>query len=41
MWSCPGQDKKTDGYAAVQIAFREVPERKVSKPQVGHLKKAR
>jgi large subunit ribosomal protein L3 len=32
--------KSTDGYAAVQIGFREVPERKVTKPQVGHLKKA-
>lgn len=30
----------TDGYVAVQIGFREVPERKVTKPQVGHLKKA-
>jgi large subunit ribosomal protein L3 len=30
----------TDGYTAVQIGFREVPERKVTKPQIGHLKKA-
>jgi large subunit ribosomal protein L3 len=32
--------KNTDGYAAVQIGFREVPERKVTKPQIGHLKKS-
>jgi large subunit ribosomal protein L3 len=30
----------TDGYTAVQIGFREVPERKVTKPKIGHLKKA-
>lgn len=32
--------KSTDGYEAVQIGFSEVPERKQSKPQLGHLKKA-
>jgi len=30
----------SDGYEAVQIGFREVSERKVTKPQVGHFKKA-
>ncbi|MEK6273239.1 MAG: 50S ribosomal protein L3 [Actinomycetota bacterium] len=29
-----------DGYAAVQLAFGEVPERKLSKAEIGHLKKA-
>lgn len=28
-----------DGYAAVQLAFAEVAERKLNKPQLGHLKK--
>ncbi|HNP59419.1 MAG TPA: 50S ribosomal protein L3 [Nitrospirales bacterium] len=32
--------KSTDGYEAVQIGFDEVPERKQSKAQLGHLKKA-
>jgi len=32
--------KTTDGYEAVQIGFREVPERKLTKPQLGHLKKS-
>ena len=30
-----------DGYEAVQLAFEAVPERKLSKPEVGHLKKNR
>jgi large subunit ribosomal protein L3 len=29
-----------DGYSAIQIAFEDVPERKVTKPEMGHLKKA-
>jgi large subunit ribosomal protein L3 len=29
-----------DGYSAVQLAFDEVPERKLSKAELGHLKKA-
>src|SRR5438105_14453234 len=29
-----------DGYTAVQLAFGEVPERKVNKPERGHLKTA-
>jgi large subunit ribosomal protein L3 len=29
----------SDGYEAVQIGFRDVPERKLTKPQIGHLKK--
>ena len=31
---------ETDGYDAVQLAFEPVAERKLSKPEVGHLKKA-
>ena len=31
---------ETDGYDAVQLAFGAVVERKLSKPEVGHLKKA-
>lgn len=29
-----------DGYSAIQLAFNEVPERKLTKPELGHLKKA-
>jgi large subunit ribosomal protein L3 len=29
-----------DGYEAVQLGFEEVPERKLTKPQLGHLKRA-
>ena len=29
----------TDGYNAVQVAFEDVPERKLNKPKLGHLKK--
>lgn len=29
-----------DGYAAVQLAFGEVPERKLNQPELGHLRKA-
>jgi large subunit ribosomal protein L3 len=32
--------EETDGYDAVQLAFEPVAERKLSKPEVGHLKKA-
>jgi len=31
--------EETDGYEAVQLAFEAVPERKVTKPRLGHLKK--
>jgi len=31
---------ETDGYEAVQLAFGAVEERKLSKPEIGHLKKA-
>jgi len=34
------RDADRDGYAAVQLAFGEVPERKLTKPELGHLKKA-
>ena len=34
------RDPERDGYAAVQLAFGEVPERKLTKAQLGHLKKA-
>jgi large subunit ribosomal protein L3 len=40
---CPVVQVKTadvDGYDAVQLAFGEVAERKLSKPEAGHLKKA-
>ena len=39
---CPVVQVKTadaDGYDAVQIAYDEVAERKVTKPELGHLKK--
>jgi large subunit ribosomal protein L3 len=39
---CPVVQVKTtaiDGYDAVQLAFDAVPERKLSKPELGHLKK--
>lgn len=32
--------EERDGYDAVQLAFEEVAERKISKPELGHLKKA-
>src|SRR5439155_20347017 len=35
----PLKTEATDGYEAVQLAFDEVPERKVTKPRLGHLKK--
>jgi large subunit ribosomal protein L3 len=31
---------ETDGYEAVQLAFDAVPERKITKPELGHLAKA-
>ena len=31
---------ETDGYEAVQLAFEPVAERKITKPEIGHLKKA-
>ncbi|HET6571087.1 MAG TPA: 50S ribosomal protein L3 [Solirubrobacterales bacterium] len=34
------RDAERDGYAAVQLAFDEVAEGKLSKPELGHLKKA-
>jgi large subunit ribosomal protein L3 len=34
------RDPERDGYAAVQLAFEEVPERKLTMAQLGHLKKA-
>jgi len=40
---CVVVQKKTaekDGYVAVQMGFEDIPERKLSKPQLGHLKKA-
>ena len=41
---CPVTQIKTaerDGYSAVQVAYDEVPERKVNKPMAGHLAKAK
>ncbi len=40
---CVVVQKKTqekDGYTAVQLGFEDVPERKLSKPEIGHLSKA-
>jgi large subunit ribosomal protein L3 len=34
------RDPERDGYSAVQLAFGEVPERKLTKAELGHLKKA-
>jgi large subunit ribosomal protein L3 len=34
------RDRERDGYGAVQLAFDEVPERKLTMAQLGHLKKA-
>jgi large subunit ribosomal protein L3 len=34
------RDSERDGYAAVQLAFDEVAERKLTKAELGHLKKA-
>ena len=34
------RDTERDGYAAVQLAFEEVAERKLTKAELGHLKKA-
>src|SRR5918994_3985461 len=34
------RDPERDGYAAVQLAFDEVAERKLTKAELGHLKKA-
>ena len=31
--------EETDGYAAVQLAYEAVPERKLTKPRLGHLRK--
>ena len=31
---------ETDGYTSVQLGFEDVPERKLTKPELGHLKKA-
>ena len=40
---CAVVQKKTvekDGYASVQLGFEDVPERKLNKPEMGHLNKA-
>jgi len=34
------KEKGRDGYEAVQVGFQEVPERKLNKPELGHLGKA-
>ena len=34
------RDRERDGYAAVQLGFDEAPERKLTKGELGHLKKA-
>ena len=40
---CVVSQKKTaekDGYEAIQLGYEDVPERKLSKPEQGHLQKA-
>ena len=40
---CTVVQKKTaekEGYAAVQLGFEDIPERKLTKPEMGHLNKA-
>ena len=40
---CVVVQKKTeekDGYSAVQLGYQDIPERKLSKPEQGHLQKA-
>ena len=40
---CVVVQKKTsekEGYKAVQLGYEDIPERKLSKPEMGHLKKA-
>ena len=40
---CTVVQKKTaekDGYEAIQLGFQEIPERKLTKPEIGHQKKA-
>ncbi len=39
-WVTALRDPDRDGYAAVQLGWDEVPERKLSKPEIGHSKKA-
>ena len=34
------RETERDGYAAMQLAFGETKERRLSKPELGHLKKA-
>ena len=34
------KEKSRDGYESVQVGFEEIPERKLSKPELGHLRKA-
>ena len=34
------KDGSRDGYEAVQVGYEEIPERKLNKPQLGHLNKA-
>ena len=34
------KSEEVDGYNAVQLGFEDVPERKLTKPEIGHLKKA-
>lgn len=34
------KNSETDGYTAIQLAFGDVPERKVTKPEMGHLSKS-
>lgn len=38
-WVTAIKQEARDGYSAVQLGFEEIPERKLNKPEMGHLKK--
>jgi large subunit ribosomal protein L3 len=39
-WVTAVRDPERDGYSAIQLGWGEVPERKLSKAEIGHVKKA-
>lgn len=39
-WVTAIRQASKDGYSSVQLGFEEVPDRKINKPELGHLKKA-
>lgn len=40
MYCHAGQTKETDGYTAIQVGFKEVTEKALNKPKLGHLAKS-